>query len=173
MTRAGSEDFTEKEATMGKRTRTILMICLSAFVACIATSVQAQSEREKRQEEEGFSQTSKTYRRGNTTVVINTDEEGHLTSAHVTIATYNIRGQLVWMELYIYKPLEGETIQGDEVALLAERLLTQPVMEEADFRLLELKVELFRHQILWEQIAGDEPIAPRLETPVERSPDGT
>jgi len=110
-----------------------------------------------------------TYKRGNITVIVSTDDAGNMLNAQVLLASYNAQGMLVWLEMYVYKPLENETILGDEVEVLAEKLLAQPVIEESD---LSYRIHLFRHKVLWEEVPPGAQVAPELTEPSELSPDG-
>jgi hypothetical protein len=112
----------------------------------------------------------RTFKRGSVQVTLFANDADEMLSIEVLVATYNAKGQLVWLEMYLYKPNEGEIIVLEDAQGLARMLLSEPVLEAHQ---LAVQVHLIRHDILWDAtnpgaIAGT---YATLEPPAERSPD--
>lgn len=110
-----------------------------------------------------------TFRRGISTVDVLQRADGSLVRASVTVKVYDIRGKMVWMELYIYEPLPDKTIAVAQVKKIVGQLLENPILKDASF---QFQLQLVRQEILWDSDLPGGNSLPALPQPGERSPDG-
>jgi hypothetical protein len=113
---------------------------------------------------------TRTFTQGVTTVsVITQTTDGSLIKSAVTVNVTDLRGILVWQEIYIYEPTEGTIITATEVETLITELLANPVLHNSR---LDLEIDLVQQDIIWDEDSTPPGILdPPASEPV--SPDGS